>query len=134
MHACTDASEGGYGPVKSYIEQSDKKRQGIRRLLQHYTAEVTRRQLRQGFRVVERLNKNGQLVIQEYSGAMKNPESVTIDENSNPSIEVTGVVGGGCKSLTEAAGKALGVMEESEDVETGIQQTGTRRCQKQEQR
>lgn len=60
-----DFFEGGYGLMEAVSSESDKKRQGIGKLLQHYTAEVTRRQLRkQGFRVVERLNKNGQLVIQ----------------------------------------------------------------------
>lgn len=58
-----DFFEGGYGLMDRV--SNDTKRQGIGKLLQRYTAEVTRRQLRkQGFRVVERVNKNGQLVIQ----------------------------------------------------------------------
>lgn len=58
-----DFFAGGYGLMECV--SADKAKQGLGKLLQRYTAEVTRRQLRkQGFRVVERLNKNGQLVIQ----------------------------------------------------------------------
>lgn len=39
----------------------------------------------------------------------KKSVSVTIDENGNPSIEVTGVVGKACTELTKALEALLGV-------------------------
>lgn len=64
---------------------------------------------------------------------MKKSVSVTIDENGNPSIEVTGVVGGGCKSLTEALEKALGV-ESQRTLKPEYNKQGAGAVRKQEQR
>lgn len=59
-----DFFHGGYGLMQHVSADSDKKREGVGKLMQAYAREVTvKRMRRQGYRVTEKRGENGQIKL-----------------------------------------------------------------------